>query len=588
MGILYIHIMCTIGTVLIIIRIMVVKVWNTRKTFDQSLCLGLPYLMKNPHFDAVALARGASGDGQPSALNLIAAAFCCLLAPMGSAIGVLSGPVATLRGFSLQSPRSLLRTNRRSSVPLLGTVFFLVFACFFKHEDVVSRSMIANGHLIDGLYNVGLAPTFLVLTGYLGISNADASLPRLMIGLGSLLGAIFVIHRIRRESSDRRRWLLIASFLILGGYSLIYCVRVRLVGPETLIGVQRYHLFPCVGLAMLVTTCLADRLRRIDRRPLASVGLAAMVALGLIYLNRPLIRERARFVSLHADQRSVMKVLDRLAVVAHALGVSRAQVLQAFDPIEPRWCYPGGNILKMLPEPRRNLGSSRILRRREPCSCPGFLQRNRLSCSVGNEREVQTHPERLILTHLVLQDSRSGQRRQFRFTPPFGSSWTSSTRESVALAVHLEDLAMMRQAVQKPRGHPLALEDLVPLAERQVARHRQAALVAVGEHPEQKLHAAPTQADVAQFVADQELLAPVGPGIGPGCTALRASNLLTNSAAVKKSTRKPHDTPPDPRPRRCASCPFRGCRQDNNCACVQSIRIATAPGPWAWKAAARR
>ena len=49
---------------------------------------------------------------------------------------------------------------------------------------------------------------------------------------------------------------------------------------------------------------------------------------------------------------------------------------------------------------------------------------------VGNEREVLTHPERLILTHLVLQDSRSGQGRQFRFTPPFGSSWTSSTRES--------------------------------------------------------------------------------------------------------------------------------------------------------------
>ena len=41
---------------------------------------------------------------------------------------------------------------------------------------------------------------------------------------------------------------------------------------------------------------------------------------------------------------------------------------------------------------------------------------------------------------------------------------------------------MMRQAVQKRRGHPLALEDLVPLAERQVARHQQAgALVAVGD-----------------------------------------------------------------------------------------------------------
>ena len=56
--------------------------------------------------------------------------------------------------------------------------------------------------------------------------------------------------------------------------------------------------------------------------------------------------------------------------------------------------------------------------------------RLRRALRTGNEREVLTHPERLILTHLVLQDSRSGQGRQFRFTPPFGSSWTSSTRES--------------------------------------------------------------------------------------------------------------------------------------------------------------
>ena len=33
-----------LAVVLIIIRIMVVKVWNTRKTFDQSLCLDFPIL----------------------------------------------------------------------------------------------------------------------------------------------------------------------------------------------------------------------------------------------------------------------------------------------------------------------------------------------------------------------------------------------------------------------------------------------------------------------------------------------------------------------------------------------------------------
>ena len=69
-------------------------------------------------------------------------------------------------------------------------------------------------------------------------------------------------------------------------------------------------------------------------------------------------------------------------------------------------------------------------------SGPERQRRSTWSCAVetarlpGNEREVLTHPERLILTHLVLQDSRSGQGRQFRFTPPFGSFGTSSTRES--------------------------------------------------------------------------------------------------------------------------------------------------------------
>jgi hypothetical protein len=74
------------------------------------------------------------------------------------------------------------------------------------------------------------------------------------------------------------------------------------------------------------------------------------VALGVILLNRPLIRERVRFFSLQSEQRPVMKVLDHLAAAARSLGVNREQVLQALDPIEPRWCYTGGNILSMLPE----------------------------------------------------------------------------------------------------------------------------------------------------------------------------------------------------------------------------------------------
>src|SRR4051812_12307497 len=78
--------------------------------------------------------------------------------------------------------------------------------------------------------------------------------------------------------------------------------------------------------------------------------------------------------------------------------------------------------------------------------------------------------------------------------------------EAVALAVHLQDLAVMRQAVQKRRRHPFPLEDLTPLAERQIARHQHAAtLVAVAEDAEHQFDSATAQRHVAQLVNDQQL-----------------------------------------------------------------------------------
>ena len=78
--------------------------------------------------------------------------------------------------------------------------------------------------------------------------------------------------------------------------------------------------------------------------------------------------------------------------------------------------------------------------------------------------------------------------------------------KAVALAIHLENLRVVGQAVQQRRRHPLALEDLVPLAEGEIARHQDAAsLVAVGEHSEQELDAASAHRDVSQLVTDQQV-----------------------------------------------------------------------------------
>src|SRR5262249_59602620 len=60
--------------------------------------------------------------------------------------------------------------------------------------------------------------------------------------------------------------------------------------------------------------------------------------------------------------------------------------------------------------------------------------------------------------------------------------------EAVAFPIHLQDVTPVCQSVHQRRCHPLPLEDLPPLAERQVARHQQTPpLVPLREHLEQQL-----------------------------------------------------------------------------------------------------
>ena len=45
--------------------------------------------------------------------------------------------------------------------------------------------------------------------------------------------------------------------------------------------------------------------------------------------------------------------------------------------------------------------------------------------------------------------------------------------EPIAFAIHLEDVAMMRQTVQQCSCHPFSLKDLHPFAKRKVAGNQQ-------------------------------------------------------------------------------------------------------------------
>ena len=78
--------------------------------------------------------------------------------------------------------------------------------------------------------------------------------------------------------------------------------------------------------------------------------------------------------------------------------------------------------------------------------------------------------------------------------------------EAVTFAVHLKNVAAVRQTVQQRRRHAFALEHLAPVAEGQVARDQQTlAFIAIREHLEEKFGPAAAERQVTEFVADDEI-----------------------------------------------------------------------------------
>jgi hypothetical protein len=64
----------------------------------------------------------------------------------------------------------------------------------------------------------------------------------------------------------------------------------------------------------------------------------------------------------------------------------------------------------------------------------------------------------------------------------------------------------VRQAVQQSGRHPLAVEDLAPVAEGQVTGDQQASpLVALGEHLKQEFSSRAVEGQVPQLVAGQQI-----------------------------------------------------------------------------------
>jgi hypothetical protein len=120
-----------------------------------------------------------------------------------------------------------------------------------------------------------------------------------------------------------------------------------------------------------------------------------------------------------------------------------------------------------------------------------------------------------------------------------------------ALAVHLEDMDVVGQAVENGAGEALRAEDLGPFVEGQVrGDDDRAALVALGDDLEEQLGAGLAERHEAEFVDDQQLLA--GEGLLQALQAAfvdRLDQLVDQAAAVVKRTFRPFWQAASPSPR---------------------------------------
>jgi hypothetical protein len=276
------------------------------------------------------------------------AVLSALPAPAGSGIGLLAGPVAALRVLTdVDASKRRWSTWASASAPIVGTGAYLLVVSFFRYRDVLANSVQRNADLTLGLLSVARAPIDVLLPGLLGLRNIDVWLPHgrdvILFFVGLAVVAVWAWR-------SRRRGMIAAGVaLILGGYGLTYPFR-TVHGPHWILEVERYHLFPQLGLVLVLAPALKRLLARWDDRPRASAFVAVAAAAILLVMHLPELRMRARAYHF-AEQPRTLRALERVQNICEQQQITREQALNALDPIRTRWFDHEYNALSMLGVP---------------------------------------------------------------------------------------------------------------------------------------------------------------------------------------------------------------------------------------------
>jgi len=272
----------------------------------------------------------------------IATVLAAAAAPACSAIGLLAGPLGSLRAVQVSGLQGLRRLV--VLIPLTGTLLYLMIAGGSRYGLMLSSSVQRSSNSGEGLLCCLRAPADVLAPGLIGLGNADRWLAGgtdLVLSTLMLVGCLSWPRR-----SPCRPMVLGGLAAVLGGYGMTYGVR-NVFGTHWLMEVQRYHLFPQFGFVLIMASVARPWLKRFDARPRSRLVVASAFAVLLLLTNRPLLSARLRAYRF-PDQAGTLRALDRMDQVCRDHGILREQALLALGPVQPRWFPHDANALMML------------------------------------------------------------------------------------------------------------------------------------------------------------------------------------------------------------------------------------------------
>jgi hypothetical protein len=302
---------------------------------------------------AACLAAAKAADAPTTRGRLgwsVASALAAVAGPAFSAIGILAGPLAAVRfASSVDRPLSIARRLAWSTLPLAGTAGYLLVCEHFQYRDLVSASVRRSFDPLAASWASIRAPAVVLLPGLVGLRETSATIPGAVQAGASAIALVLAVAWAFR--SRQRPLILVGLAFIAGGYLSTYATRAR-PGDPWIFAIQRYHLFPMIGLVGLIAGATAPWLGRFDRGPargfLAGACLAGLLAL----VQYPAMRATSDRAFRYPDQPRALAAAMRLEETCRRDGITLPQAMMALEPIRPDWYprpWPFNPLLHLLP-----------------------------------------------------------------------------------------------------------------------------------------------------------------------------------------------------------------------------------------------